>query len=86
MCVKQSHGYIIYRGSDPREESGGMIGLRYPQNQISYRNELHRVPTRVWPGTRREYVSPACTSSLGVGTYVGGCERDGFCETEAMCR
>src|SRR5215216_3724193 len=24
MCVKQSHGYIIYRDSDPREESGGI--------------------------------------------------------------
>ena len=48
---------------------------------FSYGNELHHVPARVWSGTRREYVRPACTSSLGAGTYVGGCERDGLCET-----
>ena len=29
-----------------------------------YRNELHRVPVRVWLGKRREYVRRACTSSL----------------------
>ena len=31
---------------------------------FSYRNELHRVPARVWLGKRREYVRCACTSSL----------------------
>ena len=31
---------------------------------FSYRNELHRVPARVWLGKRREYVRRACTSSL----------------------
>src|SRR6266536_1543763 len=31
---------------------------------FSYKNELHRVPTRVWLGKRREYVHRACTSSL----------------------
>src|SRR3954464_11677557 len=29
-----------------------------------YRNELHRVPARVWLGKRWEYVHRACTSSL----------------------
>ena len=67
------------------------VNNRYTRQLItwaafSYRNELHRVPARVWPGTRREYVCPACTSSLGAGTYMGGCERDGLCETEAMCQ
>ena len=31
---------------------------------FSYRNELHRVPARVWLGKRWEYVRRACTSSL----------------------
>ena len=31
---------------------------------FSYRNELHRVPARMWSGKRREYVRRACTSSL----------------------
>ena len=31
---------------------------------FSYRNELHRVPARVWLGKRWEYVRHACTSSL----------------------
>ena len=31
---------------------------------FSYRNELHRVPARVWLGKGREYVRCACTSSL----------------------
>ena len=31
---------------------------------FSYRNELHRVPVRVWLGKRREYVRRACTSCL----------------------
>ena len=53
---------------------------------FSYRNKLHRVPARVWPGMGHEYVRPACTSYLGAGTYVGGCEKDGLWETEAMCR
>ena len=39
---------------------------------FSYRNELHRVPARVWLGKRREYVHRACTYP----TYVGVCERD----------
>ena len=44
---------------------------------FSYRNELHRVPARVWLGKRREYVPfvhlfSSCTSP----TYVGVCERD----------
>ena len=44
---------------------------------FSYRNELHRVPARVWLGKRREYVRRACTSSLGARpppTWV--CVRD----------
>ena len=31
---------------------------------FSYRNELHRVPARVWLGKRQEYVRRVCTSSL----------------------
>ena len=51
---------------------------------FSYRNELHRVPARVWPGTGREYVRPACTSSLGAGTYVGGV-REMVCAKQRQC-
>ena len=29
MCVKWMPRYIIYRGGDPREERGGIIGVRY---------------------------------------------------------
>ena len=29
MCVKRRPRYIIYRGGDPREEKGGIIGMRY---------------------------------------------------------
>ena len=44
------------------------------QIQLLRRNELHRVPVRVWLGTKREYVHlfPSCTYT----TYVGLCERD----------
>ena len=41
---------------------------------FSYRNELHRVPARVWLGTKREYVD--LFSSCVYTTYVGLCERD----------
>ena len=44
---------------------------------ISYRNELHRVPARVWLGTKREYVHGAPILLLYMyTTYVGLCERD----------
>ena len=44
---------------------------------ISYRNELHRVPARVWLGTKREYVNDALILFLYTyTTYVGLCERD----------
>ena len=39
-----------------------------------YINELHRVPARVWLGTKREYVH--LFSSCMYTTYVGLCERD----------
>ena len=41
------------------------------------RNELHRVPARVWLGTKREYVHGAPILFLYMyTTYVGLCERD----------
>ena len=44
---------------------------------FSYRNELHRVPARVWLGTKREYVHGAPILFLYTyTTYVGLCERD----------
>ena len=44
---------------------------------ISYRNELHPVPARVWLGTKREYVHGAPILFLYTyNTYVGLCERD----------
>ena len=52
---------------------------------LSYRNELHRVPARVWLGKRREYVRRACTSSLRAcppPTWV--CVRDTNCVLECF--
>ena len=44
---------------------------------FSYRNELHRVPARVWLGMKREYVHGAPILFLYTyTTYVGLCERD----------
>ena len=44
---------------------------------ISYRNELHRVPARVWLGTKREYMHGAPILFLYTyTTYVGLRERD----------
>ena len=43
---------------------------------ISYRNELHHVPARVWLGTKHEYVHGAPILFLYTyTTYVGVCER-----------
>ena len=30
VCEIEAWIYHIYRGGDPREESGGIIGVRYP--------------------------------------------------------
>ena len=47
------------------------------QIQLLPRNELHRVPARVWLGTKREYVRDAPILFLYMyTTYVGLCERD----------
>ena len=47
------------------------------QIQLLRRNELHRVPARVWLGTKREYVHGAPILFLiTYTTYVGLCERD----------
>ena len=44
---------------------------------FSYKNDLHRVPARVWLGTKREYVHGAPILFLYTYTsYVGLCERD----------
>ena len=50
------------------------------QIQLLRRNELHRVPARVWLGTKREYVHGAPILFLYTyTTYVGLCERDIVC-------
>ena len=47
------------------------------QIQLLRRNELHRVPARVWLGTKREYVHGAPILFLYTyTTYVGLCEGD----------
>ena len=47
------------------------------QIQLLRGNELHRVPARVWLGTKREYVHGApILFSYTYTTYVGLCERD----------
>ena len=52
----------------------------YHVTAFSYRNELHRVPMRVWLGTKHEYVHGAPILFLYVyTTYVGLCEGDIVC-------
>ena len=47
------------------------------QIQLLQRNELHRVPARVWLSTKRQYVHGAPILFLYTyTTYVGLCERD----------
>ncbi len=47
------------------------------QIQLLRRNELQRVPARVWLGTKRAYVHGAPILFLYTyTTYVGLCERD----------
>ena len=47
------------------------------QIQLLRRNELHRVPARVWLRTKREYVHGAPILFLYTcTTYMGLCERD----------
>ena len=47
------------------------------QIQLLWRNELHRVPARVWLGTKREYVHGAPILFLYTyTTYMGLCQRD----------
>ena len=70
---------------DPPSSKQLLHASKYHVGCLFVQKQTPPLPVRVWPGTRREYVRPACTSSLGAGTYVGGCERDGLCETEAMC-
>ena len=61
------------------------LSYKLKSTALTSQNELHRVPARVWLGTKREYVHGAPILFLYTyTTYVGLCERDTNLETYSV--